>query len=104
ALEQGGAAGRVGAVAPGAEGPPLPAEIPHPGEDRLRVLGIQRDHRAPGGGVSALEHFLPRLSAVRRLVDAALVAVAPELSGDARVHGVRLGWVDQDLGDALGLR
>src|SRR2546422_7961987 len=47
-LEEAGAAGGVGTVAPGAERPPLPAEVPHPGVDRLGVLRIERGQRTSG--------------------------------------------------------
>src|SRR5439155_12028867 len=103
ALGQAAAAGRVRPVAPRAERPSLAAEVPHPGEQRLWILGIHRHHGASGGRIGSLQDLAPRLAAVRRLVDAALVRVAPELARDAHVDGVRFGGVDEDLGDALGL-
>src|SRR4029078_8785898 len=51
----------------------------------------------------ALEDLVPRLAAVGGLVDAALVAVAPELAGDAELDVDGVGGVYEDLGDALGL-
>src|SRR6266704_2132549 len=64
---------------------------------------VHRQHRAAGGCVAAFQYQRPGLAAIRRLVDAALVAVAPELSGDAHVDGAGLVGIDEDLDDVLGL-
>src|SRR4029078_1874871 len=85
-------------------GPRLAAEVPHAGVDRLGVLAVHRQHRAAGREVGALEHSRPRLAAVGRLVDAAVVAVAPQLARHADVDGVGAARVDEDLGDALRVR
>src|SRR5439155_20508709 len=103
-LEQATGAGRVQAVAPRAERPSLAPGVPHPGRQRVRSLRLHRHHRTSRGRIGPLEDLGPRLAAVRRLVHAALVATAPALARDADVYGVRFGGVDEDLGDALGLR
>src|SRR5882672_5507343 len=78
-------------------------EIPHPGIECFGMRRVHRHHRAAGRQVRALERLGPRLSAVGGLVDAALVAVAPELAGHAHVHRARFGRIDEDLHDALGV-
>src|SRR5262249_41528680 len=87
----------------GAERPAFAAEIPHPGEDRLRVLPVHRDHRAARRSVRALQNLRPRLAAVRGLVEAALVTVAPKLARRADVDRVRVAPIYQNLCDAFGL-
>src|SRR2546430_12810660 len=64
---------------------------------------FHRHHRAAGRQIGALEHLGPRLPAVGRLVDAALVAVAPELPRHAHVHRIGFGWIDEDLDNMLGV-
>ena len=85
ALEEPAAARRIGPVAAGAKRPALATKVPHARVDRLRVLPVHRDHGAARRSVCAFEHLGPGLAAVRRLVDAALVAVAPELARSADV-------------------
>src|SRR5262249_61761785 len=93
----------VWAGATGAERPAFASEIPHPGEDRLRILPVHRDHRAASRSVRALQNLRPRLAAVRGLVEAALVTVAPELARGANVDRVRVARIYQNLCDAFGL-
>src|SRR5262249_22214164 len=83
--------------------PAFAAEIPHPGEDSLRVLPVHRDHRTARRSVRALQNLRPCLAAVRGLVEAALVTVAPELARSADVYRVRVARVYQNLCDAFVL-
>ncbi len=62
---------------------------------------IHRQQRAPRRQIAAPEHLAPRLPAVRGLVDAALVAIAPQLSRHAHVHRVGLGRIDEDFDDVF---
>ncbi len=64
---------------------------------------VHRQHRAAGGCVAAFQDQRPGLAAIRRLVDAAVVAVTPEFAGDAYVDGAGLVGIDEDLDDVLGL-
>src|SRR5688572_27107905 len=97
------AARRVRTVAAGAERPSLAAEVPHARVDRFGILRIEGEHRTAGREVRALERLRPGLAAVGGFENAALVGIAPEFSGRADVHGVRVGRVDGDLRDALRL-
>src|SRR6185369_7816989 len=57
----------------------LPPEVPHRRVDALRVLRIDRDVRATGGGVDE-ERLLPRLAAVGSPEQAAFRVVVPEVA------------------------
>src|SRR5262249_4042259 len=103
AFEKAAATRRVGAGAAGAERPAFAAEIPHPGEDCLRVLPVHRDHRAARRSVRTLQNLRPCLATVRGLVEAALITVAPELARRADVDRVRVARIYQNLCDAFGL-
>src|SRR5206468_156519 len=103
-LEQTTAARGFRALAARAEGPALAAEIPQAGVERLGMLAVHRDRRASGREVRALEDQPPGLAAVAGLVQAAMGAVAPKLARHGGVHDVRMGRVDDDLGDALRFR
>ena len=98
------ALGAFSPVAPRAERPALAPEIPHSGVERLRILAIEGDHRAARREVLSREDLRPGLAAVGGLEHAAFVAVGPELSGRAGVHGVGGRRVDEDLDDPLGAR
>src|SRR6266508_901841 len=102
AFEKAAATRRAGAFAARTEGPAFAAEIPHSGEDRLRALPVHRDHRTARRSVRALQNLRPCLAAVRGLVEAALVAVAPKLARSADVDRVRVARVYQNLCDAFG--
>ena len=80
----------------------LAAELPHAGVEDRRLLRIEREVGAAGVGVD-VEHLLPGLAAVGRLVDAALLVRAPQLAGGADVDRVRRLGIDLDAGDALGV-
>src|SRR5262245_59305099 len=101
AFEKAAATRRAGAFAAGTEGPAFAAEIPYPGENRLRVLPVHRDHRTARRSVRALQNLRPCLAAVSGLVEAALVAVAPKLARRADVDHVRVARVYQNLCDAF---
>src|SRR5712671_4284551 len=104
AAQQSAAAGRLRAVSARAERPALAAEIPGAGEHHFRILRIHRQARAARRGVARVAQDQgPALPAVAAAVDAALLAVAPELAGDARIDHVRALRVHEDAGDALGL-
>ncbi len=94
---------RVGAVAAGAEGPALAAEIPEPREKNIRIPRVHRQSGASCGRVRPLQHEGPCLPAVRRLVKPAVDAVAPELARNAGVYHVAVFRVDGDFRDALRL-
>ena len=100
-LQEAARARRVGAVAAGAERPALAAEVPHAGEERARVLPVHGDHGAARREVAAFQDLRPRLAAVGGAVDAAVVAVGPELAGRARVNGVGFRGIHEDLRDPL---
>ena len=102
-FEQRAAARRVGAVAAGAEGPALAAEVPQAGVEDIRVGRVHRQRRAARREVSAGEDQVPALAAVGRLVEAAVGAVAPERTRRAGVHGVAVLRVDDDAGDPFRL-
>src|SRR5262249_17074463 len=101
--EEAAAARRVGPVAAGAEGPALAAEIPETGEGEGGGLRIQRDPRAAGRPVRALQDERPGLAAVGGLVEAAVGAVRPELARHAGVDDVAVLRMDENPHDALGL-
>ncbi len=89
-------------LAAGREGVRRAAELPHAGVEDRRVLGIDREIGAAGVGVD-VEHLLPGLAAVRRLVDAAVRVAVPEMAGGAGPDGVAVGRAHLDAGDALGV-
>src|SRR5450830_82785 len=103
APEQATPAWRVRSLATGAKRPARATEIPHAGVQRVRRRRIHCHYRAPGGRVRSGQHLRPRLAAVGRLVHAAVVAVAPELAGNAGIHRVRVHGIDQNLRNALGV-
>jgi len=102
ALEQTAATRRIGAHRPPSGTSTLCDESP---TGRRRASSGSWD-RAPTSStrreVRSLEHLHPRLAAVGRLVDTALVRVAPQPARDAHVDRVRLGGIDRDLGNVLG--
>src|SRR6266516_8041202 len=78
------AARRVRPVSSRAERPALAAEVPGAGEEHVRVLRIDRQARAARRSVShEAQDEGPAPAAVGGSIDAALLAVAPELAGDA---------------------
>src|SRR6266550_2548434 len=98
------AARRVRAVSSGAERPALAAEVPGAGEDYVRILRIHRQARAARRSVSHVaEDEGPGLAAIGGSVDAALLAVAPELARDARIDDVGAPGMHDDPRDPLGL-
>src|SRR3954466_12509512 len=90
------------ARAAGAEGPALTTHVPSGREDRRRVLRAEGHAAASGGGIRAAEYLAPRLTAVRGLVDAALVAVVPQMSDCACQDVVAVFGIDDDLRNMLG--
>src|SRR5205823_5246566 len=83
---------------------PLAAEVPGPGEEHVGVLRIDRQARAARRRVAGVaQRQGPGLAAVGRPVDAPLLAVAPELAGDAGVDHVGVLRVHDDPRDPLRL-
>src|SRR5882724_9933448 len=66
-------------------------------------MRTHRNHRTACGSIAALQDFDPGLAAVCCLVDAALVAIAPQLSWRTGVNDVAVFRIDQDFRDALGI-
>src|SRR2546423_11655975 len=64
-------------------------------------MTIHRNHRTAGREIRSGENPGPRLSAVSRLVEAALLAVTPQFSRRANINRVIRVWIDQNLRDAL---
>src|ERR1017187_12607 len=86
-----------------AEGPCLPAEIPHGCVDGLGILRGHRQHAASGRTIRSGEHFAPGLAAVAGLVNAAFVVIVPQVAGGACVYDVAVLGIDQNLGDVFGI-
>src|SRR6185295_2690122 len=84
------------------EEPGPPPELPHGGEELVRVAGVLGEVAASRLRVDE-EDLLPGGAAVLGLEDAALHALAP--LGTRRAHPGHVGrrWVGGDLVDALGL-
>src|SRR5438128_10809191 len=96
------AARRVRAVSSRAERPALAAEVPGAGEEHVRILRIDRQARAARRGVSHVaEDEGPGLAAIGGSVNAALLAVAPEPSRDARIDDVGASRTHDDSSDPL---
>ena len=99
--EQPAAAEGSGVLSAGAKGPSFAAKVPHAGVESFGILRIHRQHGAAGGRVGAFQNLVPSLSAVRRFVKTAVVAVAPQFSGSAGKHRVAIFRVNDDSDDAL---
>ena len=91
-----------GAGATGGEEVRIPPELPHPRVDDPAVLGVDGEVRAAGVSVDE-EGLLPGLPAVGRAEDAALRVGVEGVAGGAGEDGVRVGGIDHDLGDPLGV-
>src|SRR5262249_47703353 len=96
ALEEAAAARSSGTITAGAERPTLAPEVPQAGVERLRMTRVHGQGRATGRAVRPLQDLLPGLASVGRLVEPAIVAVAPQLPGHADVDRVRLARIDHD--------
>src|SRR5438132_215436 len=94
---------QVSGTSTGAEGPAFAAEVPETCIDRLRILGVHRDHRAAGRCVGSFKDPVPGFSAVGGLVDATLLTVAPELARHGDVNGIRICGIDENFRDPLRL-
>ena len=70
------------------------------GDDDARITRIELDV-GDARVVADLEHLLPGLAAVRRLVEAAIAAGAPERPLRRHVHDVAVRRIDDDLADVL---
>ena len=101
APEEAAPARRRGAVAARAKRPPLPPEVPHPGEYRRRIVDVHGDHRAARRRIGPFEYERPGFPSVRCLVEPAVVAVAPELSRNRGVDHIGICRINDDLGDML---
>src|SRR5579884_370459 len=71
---------------------------------RVERIGIVRVHaQVHGAGAVALEEdLLPRLAAIRGLVDAALRVGAPDVAERGHIDDVRIRRIDLDAGNVLG--
>src|SRR5262249_58827137 len=86
------------------ERPTLAPEVPGAGEEHLRIVWVHGQARAARRGVAGVaQDQRPGLAAVVRAVYAAVLAVAPELAGDAGVHQVGALRVHEDARNALRL-
>src|SRR5262249_15084852 len=100
-----GAAAVVARVETGArparlEGPGPAAELPHRGQQVLRIGGVEREVGGAGPLVD-VEDLLPALAAVLGLVDAALGVLAPLAAERRHPRDVGVGRVEHDAADAL---
>ena len=68
----------------------------------VRVARIEHDV-GDAGVLADVQHLLPGLAAVGRLVEPAIAARSPQRPLGRDVHRVRVARVDQDLADVLGL-
>ena len=82
--------------------PDLTAPLQRGGNDDLRLLRIHRHVGHAGVGVDRQDR-LPRLPAVRRLVEAAVTAGRPERADCGHVDDVRVARVDDDVLGVLGV-
>ena len=89
-------------LAPRLEEPWRAAELPHPGKQLLRILGVH-DQIADPRALVHEEHALPRPPTVRRLVYAPLLAVAPRRPHHAHISDTGVRRVEHDPVNALGL-
>jgi len=102
-LGKSAAAGCGGILPARTESPALPAKVPHAREKNLGVLRIHGNHRAASREIRTLENLAPALAAICSLVDAAVLAVAPQFSGHARVNRVAVPRIDNNFRNALGI-
>ncbi len=91
----------AGARPAGPEGPRPAPELPHAGEELLRVRGV--DRQVAGAGLLVdVEDLLPGLPAVRGLEDAALRVLPPLAPQGGDPGDVGIGRMEDDAGDVLG--
>src|SRR5205823_675884 len=80
------------------ESPTFALPLVHGREDHFGILRIH--HQVDRAGILvAIEHLLPRLPTIDRLVDAPLRIRSPQMTDGGNPHRLRIRWMDEDLPD-----
>ncbi len=79
-----------------------PYSLPARGEEHVGVFGVHGDIHEPRLVADELDQF-PRLATVSGFVQPSFPIRAPDVPQGGHVHNVRVGGVDDDTADGLGL-